>query len=115
MSGDFAEALAVENEIKISFARKDGKRRTIPIWFTIEGGKLQLLPMYGTKTKWFADVERKGSVFVRSGELERSFKPRAIRDQKAIDGIKRNFAGKYGESDVRRYYLTQDVALEIDL
>ncbi len=115
MSGDFAEGLAVENEISISFARKDGRKRTIPIWFTIEGGRLQLLPMYGSKTKWLADVEREGSVIVRSGELTKSFRPKVVRDQKSIDGIKRNFSGKYGESDVRKYYPAQDVALEIDL
>jgi hypothetical protein len=44
-SKEFAEALSGQNEVQISFVRsKSGKARTIPVWFTVEGGRVQLLP-----------------------------------------------------------------------
>lgn len=113
MTGGFAESLKGEEEVRISFVRKNGKKRTIPIWFTLEGDELELLPMYGLKTKWLADVEASGKLEIRTVKMAKSAAPRVVREREAVDRIKERFAAKYGESDVRRYYPTSEVALVV--
>ena len=116
MSGTGHGGVPLEEEVLISYVRsKDGKTKSIPIWFTVNGGKIELLPMYGLKTKWFADVEKAGTIDLKIKEWKRASKPKILRDSKAIDDIKRRFGVKYGESQVKRYYATSEVALEIPL
>jgi hypothetical protein len=116
MSGASHAGVPQEEEVLISYVRsKDRKTKTIPIWFTVNGSKMELLPMYGLKTKWFADVEKAGTMDLKIKEWKKASKPKILRDSKAIDDIKRRFSVKYGEGQVKRYYPTQDVALEISL
>ncbi len=105
-----------EEEVLISYVRsKDGKSKTIPVWFTVNEGKLELMPMYGLKTKWFAEVERAGKIDLKIKEWKKASEPKILRDSKAIDDIKRRFSVKYGVRQVKQYYPTSDVALEISL
>jgi hypothetical protein len=116
MPGATHDAVPEEEEVLISFVRsKDGKTKTIPVWFTVNGGKLELLPMYGLKTKWFAAIEKAGKIDLRVKEWKKTSKPKILRDSKAIDDIKRRFSVKYGARQVKQYYPTSDVALEISL
>lgn len=108
--------LPQEDEVLISFTRsRDRKTRTIPVWFTVNGGKMELLPMYGLKTKWFVDVEKSGAVELKVKDWKKASRPRILRDSKAVGEIKRRFSAKYGGGRVKRYYPTSDVALEISL
>lgn len=106
-----------EEEVLISYVRsKDGKSKTIPVWFTVNESRLELMPMYGLKTKWFAEVKKGGTIDLKIREWKmKASKPKILLDSKAIDDIKRRFSTKYGEGQVRRYYPSQDVALEIPL
>jgi uncharacterized protein DUF2255 len=108
--------IAAEGEVQITYLwSKTGNRRTIPIWFTLSEGKMELLPMHGLRTKWFADVQKSGSLAVEVKGWRKETNPEVVRDLGAIEGIKQRFAAKYGEGDVRRYYPNQDVALLIPL
>jgi hypothetical protein len=105
-----------EEEIQITYLwSKSGKPRTIPVWFTVNEGKVELLPMYGFNTKWFADVEKSGTLDLRVKDWSKGGKPTVVKDQAAVEGIKRRFGAKYGEGRVKRYYPTSDVALELPL
>ena len=105
-----------ESEVRITYRRaKTGKDKTIPIWFTVNGGKMELLPMYGLKTKWLADVQKSGELKLNIEGWSKSAKPTVVKKNSVIEGIKGRFGAKYGASDVRRYYPDQDVALEIVL
>lgn len=116
MSGGSQAGVPQEEEVLISYVRsKDGKTKTIPIWFTVNGSKVELLPMYGSKTKWFADVEKAGTINLKIKEWKKSSKPEILRDSQAIDDIKRRFSVKYGGRQVKQYYPTSDVALEISV
>lgn len=115
MPSDLAGPLSGEQEVQIEFVKKEGRRRKIPVWFTLEGRTLELLPMYGLKTKWFQDVERAGKVEVVSKGASVSRSPTIVREKAAVDAIKKRFAAKYGADDVRKYYPTSQVALRIQL
>lgn len=108
------DELSKASEVQISYVRsKDGKTRTIPVWFTLAQGKVELLPMYGLKTKWFLDVERAGKVGLKIGAWAKTARPEVVRDPRAVEEVKKRFGKKYGEGDVRRYYPTSEVALEV--
>lgn len=115
MTEEFAKALSGEDEVRVSFVRSNGKKRTIPVWFTLEGRTLELLPMHGLKTKWYMDVEKDGKLQVQAKDEVRSVSPRVVQDVEAVERIKKRFALKYGEDDVRRYYPTSEVALEVQV
>jgi len=113
---EFAQALAGQNVVQISYVMsKNGKRRTIPVWFTVDGGRIQLLPMYGLKTKWFQDIEKSGTVDLLAGKRRLSAAPMIIKDSVRVEQIQSLFARKYGSVDVKRYYPTSEVAFEIPL
>ncbi|MDE1852297.1 MAG: DUF2255 family protein [Thaumarchaeota archaeon] len=103
-------------EVQITFTRaRNGKRRTIPVWFTLNEGKMELLPMYGLKTKWFTEVEKSGRIGLTVKDWKMDAGPAFVRDPHAVDSIKRRFGAKYGEGNVKKYYPTSEVALEIGL
>jgi hypothetical protein len=111
---DGLEDLSRQEEVQITFVRsRDGKKRTIPVWFTVNKGKMELLPMYGVKTKWFIGVERSGNVELRVKDWKKSSKPMIVRDSIVVDRIKGRFSDKYGVGEVKKYYPTSEVALEI--
>jgi hypothetical protein len=106
--------ISSEDEIKITYLwSKNGKRRTIPVWFTVHESKLELLPMHGLRTKWFVDVQKSGRLELTVKDWRKEASPAVVRDLQRIKGIKQRFAAKYGEGDVNRYYPAQDVALEV--
>lgn len=111
----FAEALSGEQEVQITVVKSDGVKRTLPVWFTVEGDRLQMLPMYGLKTLWFRAIERSGSVTIMAKKETKEAKPEIIRDPKAVDRVKAKFAEKYGADDVKGYYPTSEVLLEVGL
>lgn len=116
VSGDFAAALAGEAEVEISVQRAgSGKKRTLPVWFTVEGDKLELLPMYGLKTRWFQSLEKSGTLEVRAKGATRKASPKIVRDPDVVERAKARFSKKYGVTDVKRYYPTSEVLLEIRL
>lgn len=105
-----------EEEVQITFVRaKDGKKRSLPVWFTVSQGKLELMPMYGLGTKWFLDVEKSGSISLQVKDWKLDAAPAIVQDPKTIAEIKQRFSRKYGEDRVRRYYPNQDIALAISL
>jgi len=108
--------LSREEEAHITFVKsKDGKKRTIPVWFTVNEEKVELLPMYGLKTKWFIDVEKSGNIELRVKDWKKTSKTTVVRDSVFVNRIKRRFSDKYGENEVKRYYPTTEVALELAL
>jgi hypothetical protein len=117
MSRTGRASIPQEEEVLISYVRsKNGKTKTLPVWFTVNEEKLELMPMYGLKTKWFVEVEKGGTIDLKIREWrKKASKPKILRDSMAINDIKRRFSVKYGERQVKRYYPSSDVALEISL
>ena len=114
---DGPEDLSREEEAQIKFVRsKDGKERTTPVWFTVNEGKVELLPMYGLKTKWFIDVEKSGNIELKVKDWKKEVRAIVVRDSAVVNRIKRRFGDKYGENEVKKYYPgTAEVALELAL
>jgi len=113
---DLKKRLARTRQTKISVTgRKSGATITIPVWFVLDADKLYLLPVYGSDTQWFKNVEKNRSLAISAGGLEASFKPTLMRDPKAVKAVIEKFRARYGAADVKKYYSKFDVAVRIGL
>ena len=113
---DLKGKLSRAREIKISVVgRKSGATISIPIWFVLEDDKLHLLPVGGSDTQWFKNLEHNRSVGINSGGAEARFKARLVRDSAAVKSVAEKFREKYGAADVKKYYSKFDVAVLVKL
>jgi len=115
-TADLEKRLARTRQIKISVTgRKSGAIITIPVWFVLEGDTIYLLPVCGSDTQWFKNLEKNRSLGISTGGVEASFKPTLVRDPKAVKVVVEKFRAKYGAVDVKTYYRKFDVAVRIGL
>jgi deazaflavin-dependent oxidoreductase (nitroreductase family) len=110
------ERLARYREIDISVTgRKSGKESTRPVWFVLDGNMLDLLPVQGSETEWFKNVQKNPSIRISARGEEGEFRAKVITDSKAVASVVERFQQKYGAADVKKYYSNFDVAVGLDL
>lgn len=113
---EFEKALEKTQEIKITVkGRKSGKSITLPIWFVHEPGKLQLLPVRGSKTNWYRNLRKHSSIQVQAENSKHSGKAHLIEDKTRTKEIADKFGKKHGAGDLKRYYSVFDVSVEVPL
>lgn len=106
------DALARHREIKIGvIGRKSGRAISIPVWFVFEAGKLYLLPVQGSDTQWYKNVQEKPSVRIEVGGAKAELKVTFTTDATQVLSVVEKFRAKYGTSDVKKYYSKFDVAV----
>jgi deazaflavin-dependent oxidoreductase (nitroreductase family) len=105
------ETLLKSSEIHISVTgRKSGRTISVPIWFVFDKD-LYLLPVHGSDTQWYKNVLKNPSIRVKAGSREADFKAVPITDAKQVSAVIEAFRGKYGASEVKKYYSKFDVAV----
>ena len=103
-------------EINISVTgRKSGRTISIPVWFVFEDGKLYLLPVQGTNTQWYKNVQKKPSIRIDLGDVVAESKVVLITDATHVASVVEKFRAKYGINDVKKYYSKFDVAVLVQL
>lgn len=113
---DLHQRLNEANEITLSVkGRKSGKDISRPVWFVSEGNTLYLLPVQGSDTNWYKNLQVDPTLKISVEGEEISEKGKQITDSKSVDGIVGKFRSKYGEGDVKKYYPKTDVAVEVQL
>ncbi len=104
--------LSRSREITISVTgRKSGRTISLPIWFVWDGGKLDLLPVQGSDTQWYKNVLHNPSIRIKAQNVEAEFTATPVTDAKQVQSVVEKFRGKYGNSDVKKYYSKFDVAI----
>jgi deazaflavin-dependent oxidoreductase (nitroreductase family) len=99
-------------EIKITVTgRKSGRAISIPVWFVSEGEKLYLLPVQGSDTQWYKNVLKKPAIRIKAGSEEAELQAVPVTDATQVKSVVERFRGKYGASDVKKYYSKFDVAV----
>ena len=99
-------------EIKITVTgRKSGLPISIPVWFVLEEDKLYLLPVQGSDTQWYKNVLKNPVMRIAVRGAEAEFKVVSITDAAQVKPVVEKFRGKYGASDVKKYYSKFDVAV----
>jgi len=110
------DRLSRSREINITVTgRKSGRAISIPVWFVSEDNKLYLLPVSGSDTQWYKNVQKNPSIQIEAGSAKAERKVAPITDPKQVASVVEKFRAKYGTSDVKKYYSTFDVAVLADL
>lgn len=113
---DFRKALDSANELQLTFlGGKTGKKFSVPIWFVKTENKVLLLPVGGTRSKWYRGVTKNPAIEIQVSGIHASREARPILDKKVIDEVMDKFRSKYGADDVERYYPGQDAAVELSI
>lgn len=104
--------LSRHREIEITvIGRKSARAISIPIWFVLEDSTLYLLPVQGSDTQWFKNVQANPSIKIAAGDAHADVKPVVTTDAKQVASVVEKFRAKYGAGDVKKYYSKFDVAL----
>jgi hypothetical protein len=113
---DFRTALQGANEIEITVTGRTSSRSlTYPVWFALEGDKLDLLPVKGSDTEWYKNVRKTPTIRLATrGGKTLTASATLITDEARIGKIFEKFRDKYGRN-VKSYYPKLDVAVEVPL
>jgi len=110
------DRLTKRSEIEISVTgRKSGRTISIPVWFVYEDGQLYLLPVQGSDTQWYKNVQKKPSIRINAGDASAESKAVLITDARQVAPVVEKFRAKYGAKDVKKYYSKFDVAVLVPM
>jgi deazaflavin-dependent oxidoreductase (nitroreductase family) len=106
------DSLSRHREIDITvIGRKSGRAISIPVWFVLEGTTLYLVPVQGSDTQWFKNLQAKPSIKIAAGDAHAELKPVVTSDPKQVASVVEKFRARYGAADVKKYYSKFDVAV----
>jgi deazaflavin-dependent oxidoreductase (nitroreductase family) len=111
---DFTRTLNRRRQISITVTgHHTGRAITIPVWFVHSDGALWLLPVYGSETQWYRNLEKDRAITIQAGEIHRDFRARLLKDTAAVSSVIEQFREKYTAEEIKRWYTRLDVAVKI--
>lgn len=112
---DFRTALQGANQIEITVTgRSSGRLVSLPIWFTLDGNTLYLIPVKGSDTEWYKNVRRNPTIRLTARGKTFTTNARILTGEAQLDRILEKFRDKYGRN-VKSYYPKYDVAVEVPI
>lgn len=113
---DFETALQRTSEVEITtIGRVSGRKITCPVWFVREGGSVYLLPVTGSESQWYRNLEHSPEVRLAADGAGYRTTAHLITEAGQVDHVVDGFRGRYGTTDVANYYPHPDVAVEVPL
>lgn len=113
---DLRSALQNTNEIHlIVTGRKSGRESSRPVWFVEEGEKLFLLPVGGSDSNWFRNIQKTRAIGITANGAEYRTDAKPLEDAAAVDHVVEGFRARYGVDQVAAYYPKLDAAVEVPL
>jgi hypothetical protein len=77
--------------------------------------KLYLLPLNGSETNWYKNIQKNPTIKISLDNMELSANARVITDSSRVKEIVDAFRTKYGENDVKKYYSKFDTIVEVPI
>ena len=112
---DFLAGLRSTQTIDITVTgRSSGRPISLPIWFTVEGNTLYLIPLKGSDTEWYKNMRKNPSIRLQSRGNTLTATVRILTDSTHLDHVLELFRSKYGRN-VKSYYPKYDVVVEVPL
>lgn len=109
---DLKDHLARASEVNITVTgRKSGRAISNPVWFVLDGDTLDLLPVKGSDTQWYKNLLKNPSLRIEARDAAAQVKAVPVTDAPRVKSVIEKFRGKYGDSDVKKYYSKFDVAV----
>lgn len=92
---DFINALKRRRQISITVTgRRSGRPITIPVWFVADEHALLLLPVNGSETQWYRNLEKDRAITIEAGTMRRDLRARLLQDAQAVRDVIRHFTRK---------------------
>jgi len=115
-SNTLLPSLRRRKEISITVrGRRTGRKITLPVWFVLEGGTMWLLPVTGSHSQWFRNVQADPTIVIRAGGRRGTVTGEPVIGRAPVRPVVERFREKYGRGDVSRYYGRFDAAVRIPL
>jgi hypothetical protein len=113
---DLYQKLNKASEITLSVkGRKSGRDSPRPVWFSLQGNTLYLLPVQGSDTNWYKNMQSGSTLNISVNGVGTAAAGKSITDSNGVNEVVKKFKSKYGEGDVKKYYPKTDVAVEVPL
>jgi deazaflavin-dependent oxidoreductase (nitroreductase family) len=112
----FMKTLESSGEIELTVTgRRSGRQISIPVWFVREDGELYLVPIRGSDSDWYKNVQKLPTIRLAARGAQVTARAASITDPAKVAEILDKFRAKYGAQDVAAYFSKQDVAAEVRL
>jgi deazaflavin-dependent oxidoreductase (nitroreductase family) len=113
---EFKNALQNTREVELTVTgRKSGRESSRPVWFVEEGGKLFLLPVTGSDSNWYKNVQKTPTIRLAADGADLQTDAKPIDDPAAVRAVVDRFRDRYGADQVAAYYPKTDAAVEVPL
>lgn len=113
---ELRDALRNTSEIDLTVTgRRSGQESTRPIWFVEERDRLLLLPVTGSDSNWYRNIEKTPEVRLDADGAELSASAKPLEDADGVADVVEKFRQKYGADQVAEYYPKQNAAVEVPL
>ncbi len=110
-SDNILASLKRDKEIELTVTgRRSGKPLPRPVWFVVRGTELLLLPVTGTDSQWYKNILLDPQLKISASRQTISGKLRVITEKNQVEKVIELFKGKYGPSDIKKYYPKPNVA-----
>jgi hypothetical protein len=110
------QALDQAREIEVTtIGRTTGGPVTLPVWFVRGEDALFLLPLRGSDTGWYKNLQDDPTIIVAPGEGDYTATAVLITDPAGVEDAVDAFRAKYGDEDIRAHYPKTDVAVKVPL
>jgi deazaflavin-dependent oxidoreductase (nitroreductase family) len=112
----FIDALEESDEVDLTVVgRRSGQESTRPVWFVRAEGKVQLVPIHGTDSSWYRNIEAAPTVRLAAGGREVEATAIPVSEARRVSEIVDAFKAKYGSDTFERLYPKSDAAVEVSL
>jgi hypothetical protein len=110
------DALKKRKQINITvIGRRSGRAIKIPVWFVAEEDTLFLLPVNGSHTPVVPNLQKNRAITVEAGGAGRELRARLLKTKPAVRKVIERFREKYTAAEIKRWYTTFDVAVQIPI
>ncbi len=109
---EFLDALNSTLEIELIIRGRSGRTTSRPVWFVLEDGKLFLLPVFGSETKWYQDLLANPQITLAANGKKTHANAKPLSDSTQVTRVVELFRSKHG-SDVQKLYSKFDVAVAV--
>ena len=88
----FTQALKKRRQISITvIGRRTGRSIKIPVWFVFEENTLWLLPVYGSRTQWYRNLQKNRAITIQAGRERRDLRARLLENAPAVRKVIQRF------------------------
>jgi hypothetical protein len=109
---EFVDALNSTLEIELVIRGRSGRTTSRPVWFVLEDGKLYLLPVFGSETRWYQDLLVNPQITLAANGKKMNANATSLSESVQVARVVELFRSKHG-SDVQKFYSKLDVAVSV--